>query len=69
MSVHDMVHTVLCPTTTTKSKLINKYIQILFETRKKLDEGSPIFNMGYEGGIAVNPFFDTDTDNDFESQE
>ena len=44
-------------------------IQILFETQKNLDEGSPIFNLGYEGGIAANPFFDIDTDNDLESQE
>ena len=46
MSTHDMVHTILCPTTTTKVKLINKYIQILFDTRKKLDEGFQVFNMG-----------------------
>ena len=67
MSTQDMVHTILCPTTTTKAKLINKYIKILFETRKQLDEGFPILNSGYEGGIAVNPFFDTDNDIDYES--
>ena len=59
-----MVHTLMCPNTTQKVKLVNKYIQILFETRKKLDEGSPIFNLGYERGIEVNPFFDSETDND-----
>ena len=34
---------------------------------KKLDEGFPIFNLGYEGGVEVNLFFDSETDNDMKS--
>ena len=37
--------------------------QILFDTRKKLDEGNPVFNMGYEGGVSVQTFFENDTNN------
>ena len=64
MSNQSMVHTILCPTSTIKTKLANKYIKIMFETRKQLDEGIPIFNLGYEMGIEINPFFDDDNDND-----
>ena len=32
--------------------------------RNKLDDGIPAFNLGYEQGIAINPFFETDTDLD-----
>ena len=34
--------TILCPATATAAKLSNKYIAILFNNRKKLDEGIPI---------------------------
>ena len=61
------IHTILCSTTTTKAKLVNKYIQILFDTRQKIDEGFPMFNLGYERGIAPNQFFDIDNDNIDES--
>ena len=67
MPAHNMVHTILCPTSTKKAKLTNKFIKILFESRWKLDEGVPILNGGYEMGVAVNPFFDSDDDNDCES--
>ena len=36
----------------------------MFETRKQLYEGIPVFNLGYEMGIETNPFFDDDNDKD-----
>ena len=41
-------------------QLSNKYIKIMFKTRKLLDDGYPIFNMGYDSGIIPNEFFDID---------
>ena len=64
MSTEALVHTIMCPSSTIKAKLINKFIKIMFETRKKLDDGIPALNLGYEQGIEVNPFFETDTDLD-----
>jgi hypothetical protein len=48
----------LCPTSVVTSKMVNKYIQIMFKTRNLLDEGFPSFNMGYESGVILNEFFD-----------
>ena len=39
-------------------------IKIMFEMRKELDDGIPALNLGYEQGIEINPFFETDTDLD-----
>ena len=50
----------LCPTSVLTAKLSNKYIQIMFKTRKLLDDGYSVFNMGYESGIIPNEFFDID---------
>ena len=65
MSAQQMAVTILCPVTTIAAKLANKYIKILFDNRKQLDEGIPILNLGYEKGIACNPFF-TDHDSDID---
>ena len=51
---------ILCPTSVLPAKLSNKYIKIMFKTRKLLDDGYPIFNMGYMCGIIPNEFFDID---------
>ena len=56
--------TLLCPTKVVTAKLANKYIQILFNIRKLLDEGVPALNTGYESGaIIINEFYDSDDDN------
>ena len=39
----------------------------MFESRKQLDEGNPIFNLGYEQGVAINPFFNDIDDSDDDS--
>ena len=64
MSKINMVHTILCPTTTVKAKLANKFIRLMFQARKQLDEGIPVLNMGYEKGVEVNPFFENDSDSE-----
>ena len=57
--------TLLCPTTVVTSKLSNKYIQILFNVRKLLDEGVPALHTGYECGVIVcNEFYDDSNDDD-----
>ena len=58
---------IMCPTSTITAKLTNKYIKLMFESRKQLDEGTPIFNLGYEQGIAINPFFNDIDDSDSDS--
>ena len=56
--------TILCPTSVITAKLANKYIQIIFNARKLLDEGVPALNIGYESGaIICNEFYD-DSDQD-----
>ena len=61
LKIENKTATLLCPTAVLSAKLVNKYIKILFNIRKQLDEGVPILNMGYEGGIIVqNEFFDDD---------
>ena len=66
LRIENKTATLLCPTSVLAAKLVNKYIKILFNIRKQLDEGVPILNMGYEGGAIVqNEFFDDDiNDND-----
>ena len=55
---------ILCPTSVQTAKLSNKFIKIMFKTRKLLDDGYPIFNMGYGCGIIPNEFFDIDDNYD-----
>ena len=51
--------TLLCPTNVVTAKLSNKYIQLIFQIRKNLDEGVPALNIGVPGGtIYSNMFFD-----------
>ena len=54
----------LCPSSTLKAKLVNKFIKIMFEMRKKLEDAIPALNLGHEQGIVINPFFETDKDID-----
>ena len=39
--------TLLCPITPQAVKLVNKFIKILFESRKKLDDGCSVEDLGY----------------------
>ena len=57
--------TLLCPTSVLTAKLVNKFIQLVFQIRKQLDEGVPALNLGFEQGtLCKNIFFDIDSDND-----
>ena len=67
MTPQNKTMVILCPTSTITAKLANKFIQLMFESRKQLDEGNPIFNLGYEQGVAINPFFNDTDDSDDDS--
>ena len=60
--------TILCQTTVVTAKLANKYIKILFNIRKLLDEGVPVLNTGYESGVVLNEFYD-DSDYDYDDSQ
>ena len=55
MPTETLVHTIMCPSSTIKAKLVNKFINIMFEMRKKLDDGTPALILVYEQGIEINP--------------
>ena len=42
LTSNDKISTILCPTTATAAKLVNKYIDILFKSRKCIDSGEHI---------------------------
>ena len=42
MSRINKISTMLCPTSVKASKLVNKYIDILFKARNLIDEGTPV---------------------------
>ena len=70
LSIENKTVTLLCPTSVLSAKLVNKYIKILFNIRKQLDEGVPILNMGYESGtIEANEFVNDNFDNDSDKDE
>ena len=63
LSKEKLTATLLCPTSTVTAKLVNRYIQLIFEIRKSLDEGVPALNLGLEkGSIYRNIFFDNTDD-------
>ena len=47
----------LCPTSTVRAKLANKYIQLIFSIRKNLDDGVPALNVE-PGELYQNIFFE-----------
>ena len=54
-----LLETLLCPTNVVTAKLSNKYIQLILQIRKNLDEVVPALNNGLPGGtIYSNIFFD-----------
>ena len=58
----------LCPTTVVTTKLVNKFVQLVFKTRKLLDEGVPALNLGFEQGAKYpNIFSNINCDSDDEN--
>ena len=58
----------LCPTTVVTTKLVNKFVQLVFKIRKQLDEGVPALNLGFEqGAIYPNIFSNINCDSDGEN--
>ena len=63
LSKENQTATLLCPTSTVTAKLVNRYIQLIFNVRKSLDEGVPALNLGFKkGSIHRNIFFDNIND-------
>ena len=58
LSKTQQLSTILCPRDIITAKLSNKYIKILFNARKQLDDGEPVHHQGYESGVVQNEFFD-----------
>ena len=54
LSDKDKLSTILCPATPTAAKLSNKYIAILFNNRKKLDEGVPLNNLTFPPQVELD---------------
>ena len=52
----------LCPISVTAAKLANRYIKLIFNTRKLLDEGVPALNLNYECGMGNYLLLDNDSD-------
>ena len=69
LSPEHQTATLLCPNSVVTAKLVNKYIQIMFKTRKLLDGGVPAFNLGYERGAMVQNEFFEDSDTEEENGE
>ena len=49
---------VLCPTSPQAAKCINKYILILEKSRKLLDDGTPLDQLGYRNPVVVEGGYD-----------
>ena len=58
MSSSDQLKTILCPTSTAVTKIVNKFIRIMFLARDNLEEGYNIEEMSY-------PTMPVNYDNDF----
>ena len=70
LNIENKTATLLCPTSVLSSKLVDKYIKILFNIRKQLDEGVPILNMGYESGtLDANELCNDNIDDDSDTDE
>jgi len=50
---------ILCPTSTQAAKAVNKYISIMENSRKLLDEGTPLDHLGYRNP-AIGEYNDSE---------
>ena len=63
LDLHQQLAKILCPTSAKMVKLVNKYISILFNARKRLDEGDTLDQLGFRPpSVSV----ESDSDSDFE---
>ena len=63
MSSSDQLKTILCPTSTAVTKIVNKFIRIMFLARDNLEEGVDIEEMSYPTMPVYNDYDYTDYDN------
>ena len=78
LSFEHKVRTMLCPINTQATKIVNKYIKIIFNARTKLDEGHPlqsltfppdIFNYQAPSSESSGDSSESASDSDSESEE
>ena len=66
LSYDEKVKTMLCPNNIQVGKLVNKYLQIIFKCRQKLNDGIPMSQLTY---LSYNKFnFDNSSETDCDSE-
>ena len=63
MSSSHQLKLILCPTSTAVTKIVNKFIRIMFLARDNLEEGVDIGEMSYPTMPVYNDYDYTDYDN------
>ena len=67
LNLEQKTSTLLCPTTVVAAKMVNKFIQLVFQMRTLLDDGVPALNLGFKQGVVyLNPFNDISNDSETE---
>ena len=66
LSSSNQLKTILCPTSTAATKVVNKYIRIMFLARDRLGEGNNIDNFSYPTLPVIQDFIDFDNFSDFD---
>ena len=63
LNVSDKISTILCPTSAIATKLVNKYVNILFKARKCIDSGDHISGLTFPPTVDHLDNTDLDTSN------
>ena len=63
----EQVNLMMCPTTAKATKLVNKYIHILFKARENIDNGEHISNLTFPPNIQNYECHDISLDESFVS--
>ena len=67
-----LLATILCPPNARVAKLTNKFIKILFRARDKLDEGTPLNQLGFMPpgfNLAVDNLNETSDSQDYSLED
>ena len=63
MSSADKLKTILCPTSTAATKIVNKFMRIMFLARDSIEEGACIDDLSYPTLLVNHDYDYTDYDN------
>ena len=66
MSSTNQLKTILCPTSTAETKIINKFIRIMFLARDSIEEGNNLDEMSYPTMPVNYDFVDFDNFSDLD---